>query len=213
MKGRKKDSGVLSGIQPKRETWEDVHNRVTFDSAEWLLVGLRTLIGDGSRLSDNHLSARAAKLFQQPDEIVWLWRKLAARFERAVLDGDAKWFERQAKALGSVQSQEKTRFNAKVVYLLESAYWIGWAKRRAKREAQGRHMTSTLTPALKATDLKASDIYNALEKHEKDGALYVEGCPFESKERAMDAIRGLAKRLQFALRKQPRPKRPRRRVH
>jgi hypothetical protein len=40
---------------------------------------------NGSKLADNYL--RAARI---PDEMAWLWRELAAKFERAVLSGDAE---------------------------------------------------------------------------------------------------------------------------
>jgi hypothetical protein len=48
-------------------------------------VRLRQLIGDGSKLADNYL--RAARI---SDEKAWLWRELAAKFERAVLSGDTE---------------------------------------------------------------------------------------------------------------------------
>jgi hypothetical protein len=49
----------------------------------------------------------------------------------------------------------------------------------------------------------ASDIFKALEKRKlPDGRWLVEGTQFKTKERGMDAIHDLAKRLQFALRKQ-----------
>lgn len=129
------------------------------------------------------------------------WRTLQTRFERAVLDGDPDWFTRQAKALRSVQSQEKIQFNAEVVHLLELRMW----GTNAIPLALGvEEPDLTLTPAAKFTDATASDIYKALRKEEKKGVLYVEGCPFESKEDAMDGIRKLAKKLQFAMKKQTR---------
>jgi hypothetical protein len=85
----------------------------------------------------------------------------------------------------------------------------------------------TLTPAGKFTDSTASNIFNALDVREveardlsqlvpgyKDSgkkkasehepSLVVEGCPFEKKERVMDAIHDLATSLQFELKKQAR---------
>ena len=209
--GRKPDNAVLSGIRPKRETWTDIRNRIIYDSAEWPLVGLRMLIGDGSQLPDNYLSARAAanaetarqKRYVLLEKIDALWNKLRAQFERAVLDGDAEWFKRQLQALSSKQSQEKIRFNAKVVHLLEMAMWGTHANQGDNRE------DLTLTPAGKFTDAMASDIYDALAKQElPNGQLLVEGCRFENKERVMEAIHNMAKPLlQFELRKQPRRKR------
>jgi hypothetical protein len=263
--GRHDHSGVLSGIRPERETWTDIRNRIIYDSAEWPLVALRTLIGDGSMLADNFLSAdylstdthdlqRQEKALRQ--KIATFWRPLIAQFERAVLDGDADWFKRQLQALSSKQSQEKIQFNAKVVHLLEHAMWGTHVKQRPmadekrepnselieRRKAEQAGMTKkqvvtrtrkperfakgapqdrlqrehaakfkqttipqhdlTLTPAEKFTDAMASDIYNALKEHKKDGVLRVAGCPFTSKERAMQAIRDLAEQLRFELRKQ-----------
>jgi hypothetical protein len=137
-RGRKDKSGVISGIQPQRETWDEIRNRLIYDSAEWPLVGLRTLVGDGSKLADNFLSAdylSTPPALQKQEkalrgEIASFSRPLVARFERAVLDGDADWFERQRRALGSVQSQEKIRFNSKVVDLLETAFWGTRAKQK-----------------------------------------------------------------------------------
>lgn len=255
--GRKKASGVLSGINPQCETWSEIRNRIIYDSAEWPLVGLRMVIGDGSQLADNHLSAllsqydaectahvlerqaifrnyRTAKTrlralramrHKQPviggedgrwPKVLTFWRRLAADFERAVLNGDAGWFGRQWKALGHVQSQEKIRFNAKVVYLFEQAMWGTHARQGVKCTMPDGGVIMegiedlTLTPAGKFTDAMASHIWNALEKHRKDGQLYVEGCKFENKERVMEAIHDLATQLQFELKKQQRRKRKRR---
>src|SRR5262245_36901020 len=165
--GRKQGTGVLSGIEPQRESWTDIRNRIIYDSTEWPLVALRNFLRQASeRLPDNFLSIEEAKYAQamqaylterkaicekygkkpkelstaryrkQPKEL-WqalesmrhkqpllppvldAWRTLRTRFERAVMDGDAEWFCNQAKALNARQSQEKIRFNAKVVQLLE----------------------------------------------------------------------------------------------
>ncbi len=215
--GRHDHSGVLSGIEPERETWSDIRNRIIYDSAEWPLMALRHLIGDGSTLPDNFLSAdylsidthdlqRQEKALRQ--KIAMFWRPLRARFERAVLNGDADWFKRQSQAVSSKQSQEKIQFNAKVVHLLEMAMWSTHATHGVKHKLpDGETIMEgiedlTLTPAGKFTDAMASDIYDALEKDKKDGVLYVGGCPFTSKESAMEAIHDLAKKLKFALRKQ-----------
>jgi hypothetical protein len=322
--GRKKGSGALSGIDPPRESWTEIRNRIVYDSAEWPLVALRILIADSDtkRWPDNTLTAHTANILRkatQPPKIklkdidrLWkklrakrggkpplreewlselgklqdsngykpqsarlaeiasLWQMLRGRFERAALDGNADWFQRQAKALRSVQSQEKIQFNAKVVYLLEMAMWSTHAKQSrvadqqeselnselskliGQRKAEQAGMTKeqivarkrkpyavskgaeqdrkqrehaakikailanipqddlTLTSAGKFTGAMARDIYNALEKHEKSGVLYVEGCKFESKERVMDAIHDLADQIQFALTKQARKRRRKR---
>jgi hypothetical protein len=182
-RGRKKGSGVLSGI-PKHESWTEIRSRVIHDSAEWRLVRLRQLIGDGSKLADNHLSARKAKnektatkkryvLLSEADS---LWRDLSAQFERAVLNGDAGWFERQAKALGSVQQQEHARFNAAVIRAIEGAMWAHRAHQKRKRES------ATLTPAGKSVNETAHDIFTSLNVEVKDGRIIAEGCSFASKD-------------------------------
>ena len=43
-RGRKKGSGVLSGIQPQRETWDDIRNRIIYGTAEWRIVRLHQLV-------------------------------------------------------------------------------------------------------------------------------------------------------------------------
>jgi hypothetical protein len=150
-RGRKKGSGILSGI-PERETWDEIRNRFIYDSAEWPLVGLRMLIGDGSKLPDNFLSA--SYLSTPPDlqeqerklreKIRSFWRPLCARFERAVLNGDAGWFKRQATALRSKQQQKHIQFKTKVVYLFEQAWWGTRAnriRRYPRRKFAGRLVT------------------------------------------------------------------------
>jgi hypothetical protein len=162
--GRKPDSGVVSGIEPGSEQWSDICNRVIHGSAEWRIVRLRELIGDGSRLADNHLSSRRAERNAAREEIDVLWGEWSAECERAMLDGDADWFARQAKAIAKGGlPQQRAQFNAKVVHLLELAFWETWAKQRAEQERKGRHMESaTLTPAGKFTDAMASDIWKAV---------------------------------------------------
>jgi hypothetical protein len=245
-RGRKKGTGVLSGIDPQRESWTDIRNRIIYDSTEWPLVALGNFLRQASeRLPDNFLSIEEAKYERamqayltelkairekygkkrkelstarhrkQPKEL-WqasesmrhkqplplvldAWRTLRTRFERAVMDGDAKWFCNQAKALNAKQSQEKIQFNAKVVQLLETAMGVTESLFRDSPDF-------TLTPAGKFTNAMANDIWDALRKEEKDGVLYVEGCKSESKEDVMEAIHDLARKLQFELRKQKRSK-------
>ncbi len=63
-------------------------------------------------LPDNYLSPRAKKNAETArqkkyvllNEVDALWRDLSAQFQRAVIDGDADWFARQAKALRSGES-------------------------------------------------------------------------------------------------------------
>ena len=85
------------------------------------MICLRALISEhekqlGSRLADNYLSERAAakaetarlRRYVLLDDIDALWRDKVAGFERAVLDGDAAWFERQAKAISSGDTRSET---------------------------------------------------------------------------------------------------------
>jgi hypothetical protein len=176
-RGRKKGDGVLSGINPERETWDDIRNRIAYDSAEWPLVKVRTLIGDGSVLPDNYLTVELAKydakvaahvcerteIFRKhrrsPKEcwrrladmrnklplmppILSAWRTLLARFERAVLDGNAEWFDAQAKPLRSAEHQEHIRFNEEVLYWLKMKMWETQANRirYSRRKFAGRHI-------------------------------------------------------------------------
>lgn len=89
-------------------------------------------------LADNHLSARKAlneaKRYVLRDEIDALWRVLAAQFERAVINHDADWFERQAKAIEKGGMPQRVQFNTKVIDLLETEMWGTRAKQRAKQE-------------------------------------------------------------------------------
>jgi hypothetical protein len=163
--GRHEYSGVLTGIKPGSEEWSDIRNRIIYGHPEWRMVRLRELIGDGSKLGGNLLSARAAenqakartKGYVLLDEIDSLWNTLSAQFERAVLDDDAEWFGRQAKAIrwhDSRTESEKARahFNAEVIRRLEGAFWSTHSKKGDNRES------ATLTPAGKFTDAKARQI-------------------------------------------------------
>lgn len=108
--GRKPKSGVKSETNPHREGFTDIRAKLLHGHREWKMIRLRELVSDHQKqfasLADNHLSARAAanaeiarrKRYVELDEIDALWRDTVAGFERAVLDGDADWFERQAKA-------------------------------------------------------------------------------------------------------------------
>jgi hypothetical protein len=128
-RGRKKGSTLFA--KPERAEWDEIRKRIIYASTEWPMVGLRQLIGDGSKLPDNFLSAdyltTPPALQKQEkahrDKVDSLWRPLRAQFERAVLNGDADWFERQAKAIRKDRLPQRARFNAKVVHLLEIAMW------------------------------------------------------------------------------------------
>jgi hypothetical protein len=84
-----------------------------------------------SKLPDNYLSARKAenarvatkKRYVLRDEIDSLWNAWSAQCERALLDRDADWFNRQARAieLGDRRTdaeKDRCRFEAEVVRLL-----------------------------------------------------------------------------------------------
>jgi hypothetical protein len=190
-RGRKKGSGILSGIKPRSQTWSDIRNTIIYGSAEWKMLVLQEL-------------ASAPKLTLQDQDgrtIEILKENLVAQFERAVLNRDAGWFERQAKAIRwndrrTKSQKERAAFNRKVILLFEQAMWGTYVR-------EGNREDLMFAPAGKFTDAMASDIYKALEKRElPNGHLIVKGCRFENKERTMEAIHDLAKRLQFALRKQ-----------
>ena len=174
-----------------------------------------------SKLPDNYLSARKAeydkylsahktendktatnKRYVLQDEIDALWRDLSAQFERAVLDGDAGWFEQQAKALDSVQQQEHARFNAAVVCAIEFAQKTvaPLSDKKAPRR-KTRRESATLPPAGKSIGKTAHDVFAELNVEVIGGRIIVEGCPFESKGRALEAIRAIAQRLGVRLKK------------
>jgi hypothetical protein len=110
--------------KPEDAQWDEIPNRFIYGSTKWRIIKLRQLIGDCSQMPDNYLSARKAewqriaaeKRYVQLDEIDSLWNAWSTQCERAVLDGDADWFERQAKAIrkGGLPP-ERARFYAKVV--------------------------------------------------------------------------------------------------
>jgi hypothetical protein len=180
-RGRKPNRGVLSGIDPERDTFDEIRARIACESAEWPIVALRYLLSRGYSLHD--------------DKAAPFWNRLCVELARAVINDDAEWFKQQAKAFDPAEWKGKTRFYVKTVSLFEQAFCETQAKRKPLTAI-------TLTPAGKSTDWTARDIYNAMEKHEKDGVLVVEGCPFERPERAIDAIVEFAKLLQLALKKQ-----------
>jgi hypothetical protein len=245
-RGRKKGSSLFA--KPERATWEEIRSRIIYGSTEWRMIKLRQLIeqykGEQAKaigdphLPDNFLSARdktiKADIF---DEIDWLWRDLCAEFQRAAMDGDAGWFRRQAEAIVKAIEHsglpERVRFNAKVVRLVEIAWWGTDANRCSDLERAADELgLTTLTPADKFTETMASHIWKAvvngaleepeprslIEQQFAAGENYgfktkkrqiveqvvAESYGFTTKERAMDAIHDLATRLKVALTKQPR---------
>jgi hypothetical protein len=168
--GRHDHSGVYTGIKPGSEEWSDIRNKIIYGSAEWRTIRLQEL-NDGDKLPDNLLSARAAenqakartKGYVLLDEIDSLWNTLSAQFERAVLDGDAEWFDRQAKAIRWHDSRTESKkarahFNAEVIRRLEGAFWSTHSKKGDNRES------ATLTPADKITDTKARKILDSFNQ-------------------------------------------------
>jgi hypothetical protein len=206
------------GPKADQETWEEIETRFRYnDSPEWLMIDLRHLlrqgvkdlrhlIGDGSQFRGNYLSEPIGERDWRIDRA---WTKLCWQFERAVLNGDAKWFTRQANAIKNGGETPRGRFNAKVVrllylavqeHLLEVAMRGTRTERRKLQAALG--VLGSPFPAGKFTDAMARHIFDALDKHEKDGKLYVEGCIFGSEKLVMEAIQDIAKRLQVELPKQ-----------
>jgi hypothetical protein len=224
-RGRKKDSGVLSGIRPD-QTYDQIIIRLSFGSTEWPMVMLQNLIKNGSVPRDVRLS---------PDTP--FWDTLCVEFEHAVLASDADWFERQANAIKKekVEWSRLHRFRVKVVFRLEQLD----VERKADPEFVDLEDLSKRTPAGKRTDATASKIWKAvvadacaepklqplIDKEVADAAATAERLGrrlqdnkkrqiieqvvaeihgFRTKELAMDEIRELAERLGFKLKKQAR---------
>jgi len=223
-RGRKKDSGVLSGIRPD-ETYGEIILRLGFGSAEWPMLGLQNLIKNGS--IPRYLSLSPDTPF---------WDTLCVEFEHAVLASDADWFERQANAIKKVKVElsQLDRFRVNVVIRLEQL--------DVEREGDPGMVClldlEKLTPAGKQTDATASKIWKAvvaqacrgskkplIDKEVADAAATAERLGrrlqdnkkrqiieqvvaeihgFRTKELAMDEIRELAGRLGFKLKKQAR---------
>src|SRR5439155_880123 len=87
------------------------------------------------------------------DEIDSLWKTWSAQCERAVLNGDADWFERQAKAIEKGGLLQRVQFNTKVTYLLETEMWATHIRQGDNRK------DLTLTPAAKFIGATAGQIY------------------------------------------------------
>ena len=115
-----------------RDAPTDNRPKLSHGGPDWRTIRLRQLIGDGSKLPVNRLSLRREATRQAIakgtpyvllDEIDALWPDLAAQFERAMLDGDADWFKRQAHAIEhgderTGQEKDRGRFEAEVMRLL-----------------------------------------------------------------------------------------------
>jgi hypothetical protein len=188
------------------------------------------------RLPDDYLSARNAAneetarqtRYVMQDVIDMLWRDKVAGFERAVLDGDFKWFERQAKAIRSgdtrsVLEKARDRFEAAVARELcfhrgnEDDVTLEPASRRQPgKQFKRKHIGVTAQQILHRFECRK-------ERRTKKGGqasreeilegrssttvewLIVEGCRFESERRAREAITRIAELLGYEL-KQPPPK-------
>jgi hypothetical protein len=192
--GRPKGSGVLSGITPGSDEWTDIRKRMRegqqraqFRAKVVHLLEIATW-GTHARTADQQKPQANPKL----DKLIE--RRKA---EQAGLTKE-QVMERKRKPHGLAKSQaEQDRKQRELAASVRSSL----------RSQRVPVEDLTLTPAGKFTDAMASDIYNALEIHVlPNGLLLVEGCQFESKERVMEAIHDLARRLQFELKKQPRKK-------
>jgi len=194
--GRKPASGVKSSIKAQpAQPFTDKRAQLLHDSREWRMVLLRACIGDGSKLPDNYLSARAeanraalaamtpGKRYLLLHKIDSLWRDVRAQFERAVLDGNADWFRRQADAVErKSEDTPRGRFEANVVTLVLQA---------AILNAKGNGVT-------------ASDIYDVLDKKDSqtDKQLHgvlVEGLQRENRNRCIQEIHELARLIGLPL--------------
>ena len=217
-RGRKKDSGVLSGITPD-QTYEHITLSLIYGSAEWAMVGLQNEIKNGTIPRNVPLSRKNP-----------CWNRLCVEFEHAVRASDADWFRRQWNAIkkGGLP-RPRLHFYMKVVFRLE----------QLDPEFVNSSDLSKLTPAGKRTDATASKIWKAvvadacealelqplIDKEVADAAATAERLGrrlqdnkkrqiieqvvaeiygFRTKELAVDAIRELAGRLGFKLKKQAR---------
>lgn len=100
-----------------------------------------------------------------------LWRELLQRFETALLIGDDDWLDDLAKAIrGEAQPEQSAEFTTKVLVLLQ-----------------------------KKAGATARDIFAALGSKKSDGRLKVAGRVFENKQRALEAIRDVSKKVNHEL--------------
>lgn len=230
---RKPKSGNKSSLDPKRTSSTDSRSRLFYSHPEWKMIRLRALIEEnkeqfGSQLPDDCLSARAIakrhgsqrqylsarkaandetarqKGYVLQDEIDMLWRDKIAGFERAVLDGDYKWFERQAKVIRDGNTLSHVWFEAAVAYELEMCC-------HRTRTKEGRDDDVTLETAGKRIDYTARQILNRFETETRPDRygqkrFYVRGPAneeygFERPGRADDVIKKIAKLLGYELKR------------
>ncbi len=125
--------GKLTPDQAQRVSEIEEQERAgEITSEEALALLAKVCSENGSKLPDNYLSAHTAenaRLAQTNrivlrDEIDKLFNEHRAEYERAVLGGDAEWFERQANALGWDDNRTdaqigRARFDAAVARELE----------------------------------------------------------------------------------------------
>jgi len=151
-RGQKKKRGYHAVNRPankgitRRDAPTDIRAKLFHGGPDGRTVRLRQLISEEiarlrewvikekvnpSKLPDNYLSARKAQLqaaaakerYVLRDEIDSLWNAWSAQCERALLDGDADWFKRQAHAIEhgdrrTEAEKDRCRFEAEVVRLL-----------------------------------------------------------------------------------------------
>lgn len=128
--GRKPRSGDKSSITRR----DNIRAKLTH-GRHWPMVRLRQCIEEKSKsqqdtLPDNYLSQRRAlntaigreQGYVLLDEIDALWKTWSAECERAVITGDADWFQRQADAIkhGDKRTdaqKDRARFEAEIVRL------------------------------------------------------------------------------------------------
>jgi hypothetical protein len=219
--GRPPGTGALSGITPRME-WSDIRKRIggrqfrakTLYLLEMAMWGTQAKQGRRGDQQKNKTNSELSKLIdqRQAEQARLTSLERAERIRKR--DATAKayeawlntpegrsekdWIKRHAKFFGLKvpTRREQAEQDRKQRALAASV-------RRSLRRQKPHVEDLTLTPAGKFTDAMASDIYNALEKHElPNGHLIVEGWQFENQARVRDAIHDLAKRIGFTLRKQ-----------
>jgi hypothetical protein len=222
--GRKKGSGLKSSINPRREYYRDIADRLGTGFREWITPlnkSIKNYEKHFGRLPFSRHGGVVVRIWdltkqgQRLHDIRRLWRNHQKEHAQAVLHGDAEWFQRQADALKRgyrhYSKQNQGRFDQAVFETLFS--------RAHSYSGQDGMLGSLRKDFLGCT---ADDVLDSLrQRKRRDYAteeylqerdrpkkrLYVEECPFKDRKDALEAIRRLAKQFGFELRNR-RGKRP-----
>ena len=147
------------------------------------------------------------------EEAAVLWRQLMQHFETALVIGDDDFLNDLAKAIrGEAQPEPNAEFTTKVLVLLqkktgaELAEWLAESERAKKNERGPKPSPLPFRSCLMARDIFADedlkkDYLDKMPNGRPDlkGRLKVEGRRFENKQRALDAIHDIAKKVKHEL--------------